>query len=49
MDLMFEGEKKACYISHTKVQLEKSGKEYEFITVYVLNSKLYTTNISKLN
>lgn len=39
MDLMFEGEKKACYISHTKVQLEKSGKEYEFITVYGLGEE----------
>lgn len=39
MDLMFEGEKKACYISHTKVQLEKIGKEYEFITVYELGEE----------
>ena len=39
IDLMFEGEKKACYISHTKVQLEKSGKEYEFITVYGLGEE----------
>lgn len=39
MDMMFEGEKKICYISHSKVQLGKDEKEYEFIVLYGLGEE----------
>lgn len=39
MNFMFEGENKVCYISHTKAQLEKNGKEYEFLIVYGLGEE----------